>query len=111
MYCGRDYSPQENGESEVLGLDFVNDIDHDEVLISSVWDISVIAGVDANPTAHLQGPSVVIVPKDGSVKTGTIQRVGGIVPGVTYRVRAQVITTRGNIRSLWSHIRGVTSNT
>jgi hypothetical protein len=91
-------------------LDFVNDVDRDETLISSVWDFSVVAGVDPSPD-HREGPCIEIVPKDSSVKTGTIQRVGGLLPGVTYRVRAEVVTTHGNVRSLWSHIRGVTSNT
>jgi|SRR5215472_5241499 len=107
MYVGRDFSPQDKDESEVLGLDFVNDVDQDEVLMASSWSIFVVAGVDANPAQHLQGPSVEVVPKDGSVKTGTIQRFGGALSGVTYKVKASVITTRGNVRSLWSHIRGV----
>src|SRR5215475_3087232 len=107
MYAGIDFSPQENGESEVLGLDLVFDLDHDEVLMSSVWDIAAVAGVDPNPTSHLQGPCIEVVPKDGTLKTMSIQRVGGLLPGVTYRVRTSTVTTRGNLRNLWSHIRGV----
>ena len=40
MYCGRDYSPQERNESEVIGLDFVNDLQAGETLISSAWTIA-----------------------------------------------------------------------
>jgi hypothetical protein len=94
----------------VLGLDFVNDVDHDEILMSSVWDMAVTAGVDPNPN-HLQGYSIEVVPLGSELKTGTIQRVGSLVPGVTYRVRAVVTTTLGNTRSLWSHIRGVAAVT
>jgi len=111
VYCGRDFSPQETDESEVLGLDFVNDVDTGETLMSSAWDIAVVAGVDPNPVPHLQGPSVEVVPIGSALKTGTIQRIGNLVPGVTYRVRAEVVTTRGNVRSLWSHIRGIGSQT
>jgi hypothetical protein len=94
----------------VLGLDFINDIGDGETLLSSTWDVLVVAGVDPNAKV-LQGPSITAVPKDGSLKTGTIQRVGGVLPGVTYRLRAQVITNRGNVVSGWSHVRGIGSAT
>lgn len=44
---------------------------------------------------------------DPDLKTGTIQRIGGLFPDVTYVCRAEVVTTLGNTRSLWSHVRGV----
>ena len=110
MYAGRDFSPQEHDESEMLGLDFVNDLDSTETLTSSVWQITVAAGVDPTPD-HRQGPSLEVVPPGSSLKTGTVQRIGGLLPGVTYVVRAVVITSTGNTRSLWSHIRGVAAVT
>ena len=109
MYVGLDFSPQEPEESEVIGLDFVYDVDHDETLLSSTWDMWVVAGVDPNPN-HFEGPSMEVVPIGSSLKTGTVIRIGGLLPGVTYRVRAKVVTTKGNSRNLWSHIRGVTPN-
>jgi len=110
LYCGRDFSPQERGESEVIGLDFVNDLQTDETLISSAWTIAVVSGKDTDPTDHLSGPSKVVAPLFGTLKTATIQRIGGILPGVTYRVGAVAITTLGNTLKLWSHIRGVDDN-
>jgi hypothetical protein len=95
----------------VLGLDFVNDLDHDELLMSSAWEMTVASGIDPQPSVHLEGPSVVIEPYGSSAKTATIQRVGGLFPGVTYVVRAIVVTTTGNTRTLWSHIRGVAAVT
>jgi hypothetical protein len=79
--------------------------------MSSVWEIVPIAGVDLHPNTHLEGPSLPCVPLGSNRKTATIQRVGGLLPGVTYLVRAVVITTLGNTRSLWSHIRGVVAVT
>jgi hypothetical protein len=84
----------------------VNDVDHDETLLSSVWQMTVVSGVDPKPD-HREGPCTEVVPKGSTLKTGTVQRVGGLVPGVTYKVRALVVTTKGNSRNLWSHIRGV----
>jgi len=110
VYFGRDWPPQGPSESRVLGLDFVNDMDQGETLLSSTWDVLVIIGVDANPKI-LQGPSITAVPKDSSLKTGTIQRVGNTKPGVTYRLRAVVITSRGNVLDGWSHVRGIGSAT
>jgi hypothetical protein len=91
----------------VFALDFVNDLDADEQLLSSRWTIVVSQGFDPNPVVHLEGTSVVVVPFGSLLKTASIQRIGGLWPDVTYIVRAQVITDRGNTRSLWSHVRGV----
>jgi hypothetical protein len=107
MYVGRDFSPQENGESEVYGLDFVYDLEHDEQLLSSKWTIHVTHGFDPTPQVHLEGTSKVVVPFGSNLKTASIQRIGGLWHDVTYAVRAIVITDQGNTRNLWSHIRGV----
>ena len=107
MFIGRDFSPQERGESEVFGFDFINDLDTDEQLISSVWTIAVRQGNDPDPSKHLEGTSVEVVPAGSNFRTATIQRIGGLWPDVTYVVRAEVLTDRGNTRSLWSHVRGV----
>lgn len=108
MYAGRDFSPQEFSESEVFGFDFINDLDPGEELLSSVWTLRVAAGSDPQVLKHLQGPPLVVVPFGGTLKTGTIQRIGGLKPGVTYAAHALVITTLGNSRNLWAHIRGIT---
>jgi hypothetical protein len=79
--------------------------------MSSQWHIAVVSGVDPQPTIHLEGPSFIAEPYGSNRKTATIQRIGGLFPGVTYRVRAEVVTTLGNTRSLWSHIRGVAADT
>lgn len=107
MYLGRDFSPQEAGESEVFGIDFANDLDGEEQLLSSVWRITVSRGVDPAPQVHLEGTSMVTVPAGSNLKTATVQRIGGLWPDVTYIVRAVVITNYGNTRSLWTHVRGV----
>lgn len=107
MYIGRDFSPMEFNESEVFGLDFVNDLDADEQLLSSRWTMRVSQGLDNNPGVHLEGTSTEVVPLGSNLKTATIQRIGGLWPNVTYIVEAQVITDRGNTRRLWTHIRGV----
>jgi len=110
VYFGRDFSPLETPESRVVGLDFVNDINKGDTLLSSTWDVLVVAGVDPSPMV-LQGPSVEVIPRDSDLKTVTIQRVGGCLPGVRYRLRAQVTTSLGNTVSGWSHIQGIGSNT
>jgi hypothetical protein len=108
VYVGIDFHPQWNGESEVLGLDFVNDLDHDEQLITSLWTIFVTQGIDPNPKIHLEGTSITVIPTGSSFKTATIQRIGGLWHNVTYAVRATVVTDKGNTRMLESHIRGIT---
>ncbi len=109
MYLGREFSPQQFIESEVFGMDFANDVDDQEQLISSVWTIVVAQGEDPNPTVHLEGLPIVVIPLGSNLKTASIQRIGGLWPDVTYKVEATVITDRGNTRSLWTNIRGVNS--
>lgn len=109
MYLGRDFSPQEKHESEVFGIDFVNDLEHEEQLLSSLWTIKVVQGFDPMPNFHLEGPCIEVVPFGSNLKTATVQRVGGLWPDVTYKVEATVITNQGNTRSLWSNVRGVDS--
>ena len=91
----------------MYGLDLVNDVDASEELLSSVWKIWVTQGTDPTPTKHLEGTSLCFVPAGSNRKTGTMQRIGGLWPDVTYAVQAIVITTTGNTRNLWSHIRGI----
>jgi hypothetical protein len=93
-------------ESDVLGLDFVNDLNPNEHLLLSNWTITVVAGVDAVPQSRLQGPSFTYTTAGSAYPTAVIQRVGNLLPGVTYAMRAEVATDFGNYKDLWSHIRG-----
>jgi hypothetical protein len=94
----------------VVGIDFVNDVSHDEQIITSTWTIEVKQGSDPNPKPHLQGTSLPVIPFGSIMKTATVQRVGGLWPNVTYKLEAVVITDKGNTRSLYSHIRGINPN-
>lgn len=92
----------------MIGLDFVNDLEHGEQLITSSWTIFVVQGVDPNPKIHLEGTSKVVIPLNSSLKTASIQRIGGLWHNVTYAVRATAVTDQGNTRMLESHMRGIT---
>lgn len=106
MYVGKDFSPAAQYESLVYGLDFINDLQPGEQLLNSSWQISVAQGVDASPASHLQGPSKLYTTAGNAVPTATIQRIGGLLPDVTYIVVAQVTTDFGNLIELRSHIQG-----
>jgi hypothetical protein len=105
-YCGRDFSPSEQAESQMYGFDFVNDLAENEALASVVWELLVRKGVDPNPSAHLVGAPFLVVPDGTSVQTATTQRIAGLLPNVVYTVRAVATTNTGNIKTLWSHARG-----
>jgi hypothetical protein len=90
----------------MFGLDFVNDLTATETLSTAVWTIDVRYGVDPAPASHLVGPPVLVVPVGTTLQTATVQRISGLLPDVTYTVRAVVTTNAGNMLSLWSHIRG-----
>lgn len=106
MYAGRDFSPMETAESEVFGLDFVNDLIAGEILTGATWTLTVIQGVDATPNTHLSGTPTLVTPAGTSRLTATEQRISGLLPNVTYTAQAVVTTSNGNTKSLWSHIRG-----
>lgn len=106
MYAGRDFSPAEQAESLILGLDFVNDLAEGESLTGTAWELVVREGVDPDPNSHLIGDPQIAAPNGTGVATATTQRIQGLLPDVTYTVRAVVATSMGNTLSLWSHIQG-----
>jgi|KBSMisStaDraftv2_1062788.scaffolds.fasta_scaffold00048_28 hypothetical protein len=105
-YAGRDFSPVEQAESLIYGLDFVNDMREGEALTGAVWEVIVRDGIDPDPNSHLVGDPVLVVPEGTTMQTATTQRIEGLLPDVTYTVRAVVTTSMDNKLSLWSHIQG-----
>lgn len=67
----------------------------------------VVDGVDTDPNEHIDGLPKVVAPIGSSVITASIQRISGLFPNVTYRVKAIAVTSLGNTKTLWSHIRGI----
>jgi hypothetical protein len=84
----------------------VNDLGPGEAITSATWDISVVQGSDPLFMHRLQGNPFLFTTDDNTVPTATMQRIGGLQPGVTYCVRATVITATTDRRSLRSHIYG-----
>jgi hypothetical protein len=75
-------------------------------LATATWTLLVREGVDSNPSSHLVGAPLLVTPEGGTLQSATTQRIAGLLPDVTYTVRAVVTTTLGNTKSLWSHIQG-----
>jgi hypothetical protein len=107
MYVGRDFPPMTQNESLTLGLDFIDDVQPGSQILNSVWFMSVVKGVDPNPSSHLQGPSFIYVTSGNAVPTATKQRIGGLLPGVTYATLARVQTDFGDTFELHSHVTGI----
>lgn len=107
MYAGKDFSPMTQNESLTLGFDFIDDVQAGAQILNSVWFLSVIKGTDPNPSSHLQGPSFIYITAGNAVPTGTKQRIGGLLPGVTYAALARVQTDFGDTLELHSHIQGI----
>jgi hypothetical protein len=102
LYAGRDFDPSDEGESELYSFDFAKDMQPRDAITSAVWTCSVAAisdpdFTDPSPNSHITGSSVF-------AGTKTTQRVSGLLPGVTYTLRATVHTSLGDDVSLWSHV-------
>ena len=98
MYVGRDFDPSDSGESERYTFDFVNDLQTGDTIQSAVWTCAVAAksaGFDPDAAGCISQPAVY-------TGTKTTQRVSGMLPGVTYVLRATVTTQNNDIISLWS---------
>jgi hypothetical protein len=106
VYCGRDFSPAEQAESRLYGLDFVNDLSDGESLTGATWDVSVRYGEDPDPNSHLVGDPNLVTPEGTTTQTATTQRIEGLLPDVTYTVRAVVTTSLENKIQLWTHVAG-----
>lgn len=103
---GRDFSPVETIETQIYGLDFVNDLDANETLIGAVWSLTVIQGVDPLASTRLSGLPALVTPTGTTRQTATQQRISGLLANVTYTAQAIVTTSLSNTKSLWTHIRG-----
>lgn len=100
MYVGRDFDPSDHGEDERFTFDFVNDLQKGDKIITAVWECAVAAkstGADADAASHISGPAEIL-------DTRTTQRVSGLIPGVTYVLKAIATTEKPDTLILWSHV-------
>lgn len=103
MYVGRDFDPSDIGESERFSFDFINDVEAGDTITGATWTCGVAAiseGADDGAAACINGPPVF-------TGTKTTQRVSGLKAGVTYVLRADVTTAKGDLVALWAHCKCV----
>lgn len=97
MFVGQSFQTMAPVENEVFGINFVNDLSAGESIVSATFNISVDTGVDPSPSSHFVGlPSF----------TGAtaLQRISGLLNGVTYILEAVVTTSLHNTLSLHSRV-------
>ena len=97
MYVGADYSPADNPENELYGLDFVNDLPVGDSITGGVVNLTLYSGTDPSPSSHLAGGFSV----NG---TAVVQRIRGLIAGNIYTFNVVVSTQQGNNISLFAHI-------
>jgi hypothetical protein len=86
------WSPKRVSEAEAFTADFAGGVTPrlgtGETIVSAVWSVSVVTGVDATPSAMLSGsPSI-----SGAKVT---QMITGGVKGVTYQLICTAQTSAG----------------
>ena len=101
MYCGQDFDVIQPDEIDDFTIDFCNDLSVGELIESARCRLYVARTSlvnDPNPMAHLLSPVFVL-------GTMTTVKVGNnMVDGVLYGIEMQVMTSKNNMISLWSHI-------
>ena len=100
MQAQPDYDPQNPGETEVFGMDFVNELSVGETIVSASVTLQVVTGTDATPQTHVNGSATISLSK-------VSQSIGGLLVNVTYRVIFTVVTNKGQTIILYSHVRCV----
>ena len=84
-------------ESQPLGFDFVDDLDVGETISSATFSVVVVDGADPDVGDMLTGSSAI----SGSEVR---QRVRNGVAGVTYEVRAVVVTSASNTKQSCAYL-------
>lgn len=101
MYVGRDFDPSDTEESEPYAFDFAPDLlEAGEVINSVEFNVAIARSSqaeDPDPASRMQGVPMI---------TGTIvaQRFANFVQRARYFIRAKVVTSAGNTRSLHSFV-------
>jgi hypothetical protein len=99
MYVGRDFDPIDPGEEENFEFDFSKEMAEADTIVSAEWEAEVAetsVGEDAQASTRIMGSAVVSGKK-------VVQLVGTCVGGVTYMLKANIVTSSGEKKSLWSH--------
>lgn len=93
--CPRDFPVIDPGETKYLPISIepeegaaFSPLATGETIISVVFSISVVTGVDALPASHFIGSPII----SGKI---VMQLAGGFLRGVTYEIEA-IVTTSGN---------------
>src|SRR5712671_6507954 len=101
-YTGEDFSvadPQ-TLEKTYYSFDFTDQLSDGESIQTQQWTLSVASntsGVDPLPSSHLIGSASLL----GSIVT---QLIGGLLPGVKYRVLVTVSTNHNQIMTAFSFV-------
>jgi hypothetical protein len=91
------FDPADSTEVDAYSIDFTKRMVSGDTIVSASASLSVLQGVDANPSAHVAG-SVAI---SGYVVT---QVLSTLLPGVTYELTITVTTNAGRILTAFGSV-------
>lgn len=97
MYCGQDMPTASPSDDANYTIDFINDVQEGQTVISAAPYLTVISGVDATAGNHLIGGSTI----DGKF---VIQRIRSLNAGVIYAYGAVVVDSTGAQIDLYTRI-------
>lgn len=104
MLITQTFDDAEAIETDVYSFDFRRDVASADEVVSAVFTLSLVSGVDANPAGHLVGIAAISANLVDGRDTVASQRISGLVAGCVYRVSCQATSNQGNTPNLYSHV-------
>lgn len=101
-WIGNDFMDTEPGETATYTIDFNESMPNaGESIVTSVWDVQIkpgSIGTDPDPGSRLVGPATI-------QGTKSLQLIGSMLAGVTYRLTAVTTTSAGQVLRPYSHVK------
>ena len=83
----QDFPVCNTADNQPYSIDFINDVQTGETVVSATVSLTLFSGVDSNPTGHLQGTYTI------NNNTIVTQPISGLLPNNVYSLNISAFTS------------------